>query len=233
MLSTSAPARLPIPFANNAGGSYIRTIPQASQIGITGGAASLYDGFVPLNMAPTASGGIPPFGQDMNGILNWLSSINQWYQAGGPLVYNSSFATSIGGYPKGAVLQAAGLAGGFWRNTADGNTTDPDSGGAANWVSLFAPVFASPTFSGTSTFSGPAVFSSSASLGSSATATTQTVNDNSTKVSSTAYADRSASNAGSAAVSSAIAACRQGMTNSNVLATNLLSSASIGCSVSY
>ncbi len=56
MLSSSIPVRFPIPFANNAGGGYIETIPTASQIGITDGRASLHDGFPPLNFADVGAG---------------------------------------------------------------------------------------------------------------------------------------------------------------------------------
>lgn len=206
MLSSAAPLRLPKPFAAGAGGGFIRPIPTASQIGIQNGAASLTDGFPPLTMTPLGSGGVPPFGQDTNGLLNWLSSINQWYQLGGPLVYDATFATAIGGYPKGSVLQAAGLAGGFWRCTADGNLTDPDGGSAANWVSLFAPVFASPTFTGTMTASGPAVFNSTVGLGGSATATTQGQGDGSTHVATTAYVDTAKAAANTFATAAAAAA---------------------------
>lgn len=199
MLSSAQPSRLPKPFAASAAGGYIRTIPTASQIGIVNGAASLTDGFPPLNMTPLASGGVPPFGQDFNGILNWVTSISQWYQAGAPTIFDPTFAAAIGGYPKGAVLQSATLDGRFWRSTAESNTADPDGGGAG-WASFFAPVFANPTFTGTLTASGPAAFNSTVGLGSSAVAGTQAVNDNSTKVSTTAYADRAATNAYNAAV---------------------------------
>lgn len=129
MQLTDAPAKLPIPFAN-AGAK--TTIPTASQIGITPGAASLTDGFPPLTRTPIASGGVPPSGQDMNGILFEATAINRWDNAGAGYVYDSTFSTAIGGYPKGArVLRTDGE--GYWLSTADNNTTDPEAGGAG-WV---------------------------------------------------------------------------------------------------
>src|SRR5258708_20811739 len=87
-------------FARPAGGGFIRPIPQASQIGINPGFASLTDGFVPLNGQPVASGGIPPFEQDMNGILNQISLWCQWLEAGGPVYYDATFSTGgSGGVP--------------------------------------------------------------------------------------------------------------------------------------
>ena len=134
MQDSGIPAKFPIPFANNAGGSYIRTIPQASQIGITAGAASLHDGFPPLCFTPISGGGVPPFGQDMNGILNEISAWSQWFQAGGPIQYDAAFATAIGGYPNGAMLINATFDG-VWVCTADNTTSNPDTGGA-NWRNL-------------------------------------------------------------------------------------------------
>lgn len=135
MLSSAIPTRFNITFASGAGGSYIRAVPQASQIGVTAGAASLTDGFPPLNFTPVASGGVPPFGQDINGILNQITAWNQWQAAGGPIFFNSTFSTSIGGYPKGALVTSTAF-GTLWLNTAEGNTTDPDGGSPANWQAL-------------------------------------------------------------------------------------------------
>lgn len=132
MLSSDTPARFEIPWANAASSAYLRTPPKASLIGVTTGAASLNDGFVPANFLPLGSGGVPPFGQDMNGILKWITEELQWGQAGGARTYNSTFATAIGGYPLGAILASTTL-GNFWLNTAEGNTTNPDSGGS-NWI---------------------------------------------------------------------------------------------------
>jgi len=134
MLSTNIPTKIPIPFANSAGSSYKNTIPQASQVGITNGKASLTDGFPPLTFQPISSGGVPPFGADFNGILYEITAIQQWQEAGGHFTYDSSFSTTIGGYPKGAILQSANLAG-LWVSTADSNTTNPDTGGAG-WTSF-------------------------------------------------------------------------------------------------
>lgn len=121
-----------IPFAADAGGGYIRTIPVASQIGIQDGAASLHDGFPPINFLPVGSGGIPPFGQDFNGLLNAISAWTRWQNAGALVQYDSGFSTAVGGYPVGAIV-ASTSAGGVWLCTLDDNTGDPDAG-APGWV---------------------------------------------------------------------------------------------------
>lgn len=137
MNQTDLPARFPIPWANSAGGSYIRSIPTPSQTPTTTDApASLTDGFRPENFNNLSAGGIPPNGADFNGILNWITRSVRWLQAGAPAIFDSAFCTAIGGYPKGAKLDSLTRPGIVWFNTADGNTTDPDGGSAANWVAL-------------------------------------------------------------------------------------------------
>lgn len=143
MQLTDKPTQLPIPFAATGARS---AIPVTSQIGIIAGAASLADGFPPLTRTPIAAGGVPPSGQDMNGILYEMSAVDQWANVGGGYPYNSTYATAIGGYPKGArVLRADGL--GYWLNIADDNATDPDAGGA-NWRPDLMPGASAVTMTG-------------------------------------------------------------------------------------
>jgi hypothetical protein len=134
MQYSQLPSKFPVPFANSAGSGYKRTIPTASQIGILAGAASLTDGFPPLTFQPVGSGGIPPFGQDFNGLLNLVTAWSQWQQAGGTVNYDAAFSTQIGGYPAGAIVKSSVTSGLLWFNTVDNNTTDPDGGGAAGWL---------------------------------------------------------------------------------------------------
>ena len=134
MQSTNIPSKIPLPFAYAASSGYVNTIPVASQIGITNGKASLTDGFPPLTFQAISAGGVPPFGADFNGILNEITAIQQWQQAGGFFFYDSTFLGVIGGYPKGAILQSTSFAG-LWMSSIENNTTNPDAGGAG-WVSL-------------------------------------------------------------------------------------------------
>ncbi|MCF3638733.1 hypothetical protein LXM94_01945 [Rhizobium sp. TRM95111] len=130
------PDRFNIPFADSAGGGFITyPIPEASQIGISDGRASLTDGFPPQNFLPVGAGGVPPFGQDTNGLLKQITEWNRWQGAGSPVPYSSAFSTAIGGYPQGALLASTTFTG-FWLNAADDNTTDPDAGGT-NWLPFF------------------------------------------------------------------------------------------------
>jgi len=125
------------PFGKDAGPTYIELpIPVDSQIGVVNGAASFDDGFVPLNMTSPSLGGVPPRGKDMNGILFMITQYCALLQAGQTCVYDAAVSTAIGGYGVGAML-AATDGSGFWFNTVDGNTTDPEDSGTG-WI-FFAP----------------------------------------------------------------------------------------------
>lgn len=131
MQASNAPTKSAVPFANS---GTKNTIPVASQIGVTPGLASFTDGFPPLTMTPLAAGGVPPYGADFNGILNFLSSATRWAQAGAGYPYDAAFSTAVGGYPKGATLVMA-TGNGYWLSTVENNTSNPDTGGAG-WVAL-------------------------------------------------------------------------------------------------
>lgn len=149
MLSSALPPKFNIPFASNAGGAYIRPIPQPSQTAITPGAASLYDGFPPVTFQPISAGGVPPAGQDFNGLLNQVTKWSQWQAAGGQVFYDAAFAAAIGGYPRGAYLLSTTFSY-FWLSIAENNSNNPDTGGAG-WVQVVpaTPSNATPTTNGT------------------------------------------------------------------------------------
>ena len=136
MQATGAPQKLPFAWARNAPPGDILPTSLTSLIGIIDGRASLPDGFVPLNLKPVSAGGVPPYGGDHNGILNWLSLIAQWFQAGGAMPFDAAFSASIGGYPRGArVLSARGGFPVIWQSLVDNNTTNPDTAALGNaWV---------------------------------------------------------------------------------------------------
>jgi hypothetical protein len=135
MLASQIPIKFVLPFAANAGTGFItEPVPVTTS---SPGRASLDQGFPPTTFDPVASGGNPPWGADMNGILNQATAWLQWVQAGGGTVkYDASFSASVGGYPAGASLLSATLGNGrYWISTVDNNTSNPDSGGA-NWIAF-------------------------------------------------------------------------------------------------
>ena len=148
MQSSNIPSKIPLPFGYAAGSGYINPIPTNSQIGIVNGRASLHDGFPPDTFIPIASGGVPPFGSDVNGILNEITAIQQWQQAGGFFPFDSAFSTIIGGYPKGAIIQSSAF-NGLWLSTIENNTNNPDTNGTG-WISLSFEGVQPITMSGTS-----------------------------------------------------------------------------------
>lgn len=131
---TDIPGKFNIPFAEDADPSLIRTVPETPSG--TPGAASLEEGFPPETATAPGAGGIPPSIQDFNGIYKQITQWNRWQAAGNPIQYDSAFATAISGYPKFAVLASTVTDGLLWVNMVDGNTTDPDGGGAADWRPL-------------------------------------------------------------------------------------------------
>ena len=72
MLAANAPPLLPLAFGASALAGTIRTIPTTTSDPT---AASLTLGFPDATFITIALGGTPPNGEDVNGILNWLSSI--------------------------------------------------------------------------------------------------------------------------------------------------------------
>lgn len=135
-----APAPLEVvePFGVNAADptSITLPIPVPSQIGITPGAASFNDGFPPLTMEPIIAGGVPPYGQDMNGILYTITSHLAALNGGQLYDYSASWASATGGYDLGAVLTMLDDTG-LWFNLVDNNMTNPDTGGAG-WVPVYS-----------------------------------------------------------------------------------------------
>lgn len=133
----SQPPLIEVPFAE----SGLKNAIPANANNVTGNAG--FDlGFPPINLTAIAAGGIPPYGQDMNGILYDITKNIQFQQTGTPTVYDPAFAAAITGYPEGAkLLKADGS--GWWINTLSGNTSDPDLGGA-NWISVPFSFFSTP-----------------------------------------------------------------------------------------
>lgn len=136
MKAVDIPVKFEIPFADGVGEPYSHQVPKASQIGITAGKASLETGFPPVNFLPVSGGGTPPFGDDMNGIINQATAWNRWQNACGPVWYDGTFSAAIGGYPAGATVASAVTLGLLWYCLTDDNLTDPDAGGSG-WVPFY------------------------------------------------------------------------------------------------
>lgn len=149
-MSVPAQVLMPVPFASQGDKNTIPVTPSTE----TGQSnyASYQKGFPPVTMTPLVAGGLPPQGMDMNGILFALSSSVGFMQSGGLPTFDADFASTIGGYPLGAVLQSNDGASAYVSTIAN-NTTDfnestesigtswlPWAGDAAKGSSLYIAV---------------------------------------------------------------------------------------------
>lgn len=122
-MSISEPGKLLTPWAE---AGLKNEIPQTAS-SVTG-RAGFDRGFPAINMTPKEEGGIPPFGQDFNGIFYEITKILRYMQAGGQPTFDADFASAIGGYPAGAILSSDDGAS-LFRSVVDGNVTNPNLGG--------------------------------------------------------------------------------------------------------
>lgn len=141
MPGAATPPNLLAAIASAAGGSYITDPMPESPTGSN--AASVLGGFPPVTMESELAGGLPPLGQDMNGLFFLLSSHTLYVECGQLYLYNSTLATAIGGYAVGTVLGMSDGTG-MWLNVTAGNTTNPDTGGAG-WVPMASYGYANVT----------------------------------------------------------------------------------------
>lgn len=110
------------------------TLPIPIVAGI-GADASFNAGFPAATMTDPLEGGVPPYGQDMNGILYMLSAYCALLQAGQRVNWDSDASDAFTGYAIGAEVASVDTPGRVWTNLIDGNTADPDdddTGWAAN-----------------------------------------------------------------------------------------------------
>lgn len=85
--------------------------------------ASFSEGFPPVTMLPVTSGGVPPAGDDFNGILYDATQHIVWINAGGQYQFDAALSTAMGGYPQGMVLQNTALTASYV-SLVNNNTTD-------------------------------------------------------------------------------------------------------------
>lgn len=137
MQKSNAPTKLTVAFASGTGAGPVNTVPLTP--GATPGTASYQTGFTSVNMEPIASGGVPPFGADFNGLFKAATTAQIWQQSGYMWPFDSTFAgnANIGGYPAGSVLMM-GSGKGLWLNQTDNNVQSPDATGSAGWIGLAA-----------------------------------------------------------------------------------------------
>lgn len=124
---------LTIPFARDAVPDMVNDIPNDPSISEPQ-LASFKQGFPSITTIPLVAGGIPPEGQDFNGILRDITEHIVHQNKGGMYKFEAE-VVAAGGYPSGAVLAANdGLS--LWVSLVDANVEDFNSGTPEQWARI-------------------------------------------------------------------------------------------------
>ena len=118
-MSVSTPPLISVPFADS-GAKNLIPIASASPL------ASYTDGFPVVTMTDPDAGGVPPSGEDFNGIFNIITQHLLYINSGGKYRFNADQATAIGGYPLGFVVQSND-GGSEYVSLIGANTYDPNT----------------------------------------------------------------------------------------------------------
>lgn len=94
------------PFGDDATPGTIDSIPESRGPSDPPQKATWTAGFPLVTMTPLPAGGIPPRGQDINGVLKAISEHTVFVGGGGQYKWSDEYAAKNGGYSKGNVLQS-------------------------------------------------------------------------------------------------------------------------------
>lgn len=92
------PTAIKYPVAYNGTKNNIPLNPTGSNL------ASITEGFPDMTMRKISDGGLPPKGQDFNGLFYLSTDQKAYFQDGGYITFDETVSNLIGGYPKGAIL---------------------------------------------------------------------------------------------------------------------------------
>lgn len=124
---------LTIPFAKDALPDMVNDIPDEPDLSEPQ-RASWGEGFPYITTTPLDAGGLPPEGQDFNGIFRDLSQHIVHLNLGG-LYKFSADVVAAGGYHKGAILLSNNDTA-LWISLRDGNIQDFNSGNPTLWARI-------------------------------------------------------------------------------------------------
>lgn len=114
------------PFAQDAPPNTVDPIPETRSPTDPLEKATWTQGFPGLTMIPLAAGGIPPRGQDFNGVLKAISEHTVFQGGGGQYKWSAEYVAAHGGYSVGAVIQSDdGLS--SYVSAVDENTINPNT----------------------------------------------------------------------------------------------------------
>lgn len=120
------------PFADDALPGYVNEIPKENPTGAPEQNASWSVGFPPITMTAIDDGGLPPNGEDMNGVLRAITEHNLFVGGGGVYEFTSDYITEVGGYSKGAVLVSDDKTA-LWMSIQDNNTQNFNGATKTQW----------------------------------------------------------------------------------------------------
>lgn len=130
------------PFGESADPGTIRPIPESTGPSDPKQNASWEKGFPSPTMTPISSGGVPPEGPDMNGVLNAISQHTVFTGGGGQYRWSDEYVAAKGGYAKGSVIQSdngdASYVSAVDNNTINFNTSPGSIG--TQWVLYCGPL---------------------------------------------------------------------------------------------
>lgn len=124
---------LTIPFARDAVPDMVNDIPDDPSV-LEPQLASFKQGFPYITTIPLVAGGIPPEGQDFNGILRDITEHVVHQNKGGMYKFEADIVAD-GGYPLGAVLSANDNLS-LWVSLVDANVEDFNIGTPTQWARI-------------------------------------------------------------------------------------------------
>ena len=121
-MTFQVPYTIPVPFAVAGTRSQI---PLEDTGSLDPNDATFEGGFPRATMIPKTDGGLPPKGQDMNGILYALSVNQKYNQQGGRFKFDPVVVSLDGGYSQGAIIQSNNNRTAYINNV-EGNINNPN-----------------------------------------------------------------------------------------------------------
>lgn len=124
------PIFIPMEFAKNGIKNVIQKVRQSGQDAQD---MTWNDGTPPITLTKLEDGGLPPKGQDYNGVLNAISSHTVFGQNGGRYKWDAQVIAEFDGYPMDAIIQSDDGSCEF-KSIVSPNTVNPNNGLSGSWV---------------------------------------------------------------------------------------------------
>lgn len=140
------PIFIPMEFAKNGIKNVIQKVRQSGQDAQD---MTWNDGTPSITLTKLEDGGLPPKGQDYNGVLNAISSHTVFNQNGGRYKWDPQVVIEFGGYPKDAIVQSSDGTREYI-SLIDNNQINPDSSTTGTW-SIYAGQGSVPLATSTTT----------------------------------------------------------------------------------